>query len=104
MTTLQDWMCRRICTSADLVDGYLARIAAYMIVGDWMAGIHSVIEVNPEARAGENQAGQWLAGRATFFSGPGGESSLLRYGYALETMLAARFAPSNAFNMGEFDV
>lgn len=29
MTTLQDWMCRRICTSADLVDGYLARIAAY---------------------------------------------------------------------------
>ena len=41
---------------------------------------------------------------ATFFSGPGGESSLLRYGYALETRLAARFAPSNAFNIGEFDV
>lgn len=52
MTTLQDWMCRRICTSADLVDGYLARIAAYDRGGlDGRRGIHSVIEVNPEARA-----------------------------------------------------
>ncbi|WP_101537236.1 amidase [Acidithiobacillus marinus] len=38
---------------------------------------------------------------ATFFSGPGTESLLLCYGYALETVLAARIAPLFKMDMGE---